>query len=137
MKDKPMKILILDDEEGILDYMSKILRLKGFDPLSALDAATAVKLFSKHRPELCLLDVHLSGSASDGVCVLEEIREIEPGAVCIMITRITDKDKVERARELGAARYLLKPIDTQELLDIVRNAAQHLRGNRFGQAFTE
>lgn len=127
MNDKPLKVLILDDEEGIVDYMGKILKLKGYDAFTAVDADQAVAVFQEHRPDICILDVHLSNSELDGVEVLEKIKEIDGEAVCIMVTRITDQEKVDRARELGALRYLLKPIDTKDLVDVVNKTAQELR----------
>ena len=127
MAEKPVKILILDDEEGIVDYMGKILELKGFESVTACEAENAVRLFQEHRPDLCLLDIHLTGSVMDGVEVLEKIKGTDEQAMCIMVTRITDKEKAARARELGASRYLLKPIDTRDLLAVVDEAAQELK----------
>ena len=127
MTDKQIKILILDDEEGIVDYMGKILKLKGYDVVTACVGEEAVRVFDEHRPDICILDVHLTNSVIDGVEVLEKIKAIEENAVCIMVTRITDQEKVDRARALGASRYLLKPIDTKDLIAVVNKTAQELR----------
>ena len=127
MADKKLKILILDDEEGIVNYMGKILMLKGYDTVTACEGNAAVRLFEEHRPDICILDVHLTDSVIDGVEVLEKIKAIDTKSVCIMVTRITDPEKVSRARELGASRYLLKPIDTKDMITVVTETAQELK----------
>ena len=59
--------------------------------------------------------------------VLEKIKGINSRAACIMVTRITDQAKVDRARELGASRYLLKPIDTKDLIAVVNKVVQEFK----------
>jgi len=130
MADQRIKVLIVDDEDGILDYMHKILDLKGYQTFVAIDANTAIAVFEEHRPDICLLDVHLSNSILDGVQVLEKFKAVDPGVECVMVTRITDEDKIKRSGELGAAGYLLKPIDTKDVLSMVNDVAAKIKERR-------
>ena len=121
---KPVKILIVDDEEGIADFSQKILRLNGFETFMAIEGGQAVRIFEEHRPEICILDVQLNFSRLSGIDVLREVKKIDPKTKCIMITRITEEYAVRESQELGAEYYLLKPLDTKEWLDVVKEVAQ-------------
>jgi len=127
MPETPIKVMVLDDEEGIVHYVHKILQLKGYQTLTAMEGTQAVALFERERPQISILDVHLSNSAIDGVEVLQKIKEIDPRAECIMLSRITDESKVTKAKELGALHYLLKPIDTKDLIAVVNEVAAAIR----------
>lgn len=120
---QPLKLLIVDDEEGIVDYTKKIYARKGFITFGATDGITAVEIFQKERPNISLIDVHMPFSLIDGIEVLKRIKDIDKNAICIMVTRITEKDKVERARLFGAAAYVLKPLEVEELDKVISETA--------------
>lgn len=124
MDAKPLKVLIVDDEEGIIDFSQKILRLNGFETFTAIEGDQAVGLFKEHRPQICILDVQLNFSRLSGIEVLQEVKRIDPSTKCIMITRITEEYAVRQSTELGAEYYLLKPLDTKEWLDVVKEVAR-------------
>lgn len=124
MADKNVKMLVVDDEEDILIETKDIFEKKGFIVFTAPDADCALDIFRKERPPVCLLDIHMPKSRLDGIGVLDEIRRIDKKSYCIMLTRITDKDKVENAKRLGANRYVLKPLDYSELLKLIDEAVK-------------
>ena len=127
MSNKSIKMLVVDDEEGIVDMAKKLFTRRGFETYVALDGATAVKIFQEQRPQINIIDIHLAYSSLDGIDVLKEIKTIDPDAVCIMVTRITDKEKVEKARELGALHYITKPLNTNQLIELVQEAEQLIK----------
>ena len=122
MSDKPIKILIVEDEPDVLEPMQEILQKKGYTTFTALESDTALAIFEKENPSVCLIDVHMPKSPLDGVGLLERIRQKSQATYCIMLTRITERDKVEEAKRLGAKRYVLKPLDYQELLGLIQEA---------------
>ena len=124
MGEQSVKILVVDDEEGILDFVQRILRFRGFETFGTMDGVEAVKIFEKERPAIVLIDVQLNDSKIDGIEVLEHIKKIAPSTVCLMITRITEPDAIDKAKTLGAEQYLLKPLDTKELLAQVADAVR-------------
>ena len=91
---QPLKLLVVDDEEGIVDFTKKFYSRKGFTTFGATDGITAVEIFQKERPQINLIDVHMPYSPIDGIETLKRIKEIDKNAICIMVTRITEKDKV-------------------------------------------
>ena len=127
MTDQPIKVLIVDDEEGIVDFLSKILELKGYTAFTAMDGPKAVAIFEAERPEISVIDVHLTCSPIDGVEVLEKIKQIEKDAICVMVTRITDQRKIRDAKAFGAKHYILKPVDAKDLVAVVEKIAQEIR----------
>ncbi len=119
---QPLKLLVIDDEPGIVDYVKKIYQRKGFLTFGATDGISAVEIFQKERPNISLIDIHMPYSPIDGVETLKKIKEIDPEACCIMVTRITEKDKVEQSKKLGAKAYILKPLELQDLDKAISNA---------------
>lgn len=112
---KQPKLLIVDDEPTIVEFTQKIYQKKGFITFGADDGITAVEIFKAERPEVNLIDVHMPFSPIDGAETLRRIKEIDKNACCIMISRVTDKKRVEACRENGASAYLLKPFELDEL----------------------
>jgi two-component system OmpR family response regulator len=119
-----LKLLIVDDEPGIVDFIQKIYQRKGFVTFGATDGIAAVDIYRKESPQISLIDVHMPYSPIDGVETLKRIRDINNNAACIMVTRITEKDKVEASRALGASAYLLKPFELEELDKAILEARQ-------------
>ena len=115
MEQAPLKLLVVDDEEGIVDFVKKIYSRKGFITFGATDGLAAVEIFQKERPQINLIDIHMPFSAIDGVETLRRIKEIDKNAICIMVTRITEKEKVEESKQRGAASYILKPLELEDL----------------------
>jgi CheY-like chemotaxis protein len=112
---QPYKLLIVDDEPGIVDLIQKIYKQKGFVAFGAGDGIAAVEIYQKERPHVTLIDVHMPYSPIDGVETLQRIKAINPTAVCIMLSRITDPDRVEASRAAGAFAYILKPMETEDI----------------------
>jgi len=130
MSEQNIKVLVLDDEEGIADFMQKILQLKGYTAFMETDGIGAVNFFKHERPDIVLIDVDLGYSEIDGVEVLKRIKEIDKNALCIMVTRITDEKAVQRSKELGAMHYLLKPLDSKDVVAAVNEAAEMIKHKR-------
>jgi DNA-binding response OmpR family regulator len=128
MDQSAIKVLVVDDEEDITYFTTRILEYEGFEAFSAVDGGEALKIFEKERPQMCIIDVHLGYSKIDGMEVLEKIKETDKNVECIMITRITDKDTIARAKELGVKDYMLKPLANEEWLAKVHAAADSIRG---------
>lgn len=121
---KQLKLLIVDDEPTIIDFIQKIYSRKGFITFGATDGITAVEIFQKERPQINLIDIHMPFSPIDGVETLRRIKEIDKDAICIMVSRITEKDKVEQSKQFGALAYLLKPFEIEDLDKTISEVAK-------------
>ncbi len=130
MSDPMVKVLVVDDEEGLADFMQRILQLKGYAAFMETDGIGAVNFFKNERPDIVLIDIDLGYSEIDGVEVLKRIKEIDKSAACIMVTRITDEESVKKSKEYGALHYLLKPLDSKDIVAAVNEAAEVIRKRR-------
>jgi len=117
-----IKILVVDDEEGIVHWVTNVYADRGFLTFAAMDGEKAVEIFKKEHPSIVLIDVHMPYSAIDGIQTLKKIKEIDKNTVCIMVTRITDNKTVEEARKLGALHYIPKPLTMDELDEAINEA---------------
>ena len=122
-----LKLLVVDDEDTIVHFTKKIFEKKGWLTFGATDGVTAVDIFQKEHPHITLIDVHMPFSPIDGVETLQKIKEIDKDAVCLMVTRITDKQKVEDSRKYGALAYLLKPLDLEDIEAAVEKAKGYIK----------
>jgi CheY-like chemotaxis protein len=127
MTDTPLKVLVVEDEEGLAHAMAGFLKLRGLDAFFTTDGVEAVKLFEEKRPEVCVMDIQLGYSKLDGLEVLEKIKQIDPTTQCVMVTRITDQESIEKARQLGAVHYLLKPLDAKDWLEVVMEVVNDIK----------
>ena len=93
----------------------------------------AVNFFKAKRPDITLIDVALGDTSISGIEVLKKIMEIDPNAVCIMLTRITDESTVARAKDLGALHYIFKPFTGEELVKLVNLAEGVVKERRASQ----
>lgn len=118
------KILIVEDERGILSFMTTVLSSNGYDVISANSGAKAITMVTSHCPDLVILDLGLPDM--DGVEVLRFIREWTHLPIIVVSARTHERDKVE-ALDLGADDYVTKPFGTSELLARIRTAIRHTR----------
>lgn len=124
--DRKIRLMILDDESSIVDYITKIFKLKGYDTFGASTAKQALEIFQEHQPDICILDIFLVDSQMDGIEVLENIRKVNKETICIMFTRITDDEKIRKANELGIFEFLVKPLDPLRLKEVIIEATQQI-----------
>lgn len=100
------KILVIDDEVGILDLVDDILYRKGHDVVLAENGRAGMKLFEQERPHVTILDFNMPGEG--GLAVLKHIRTLDPNALVIMLTGYATEEREQQARTLGAAEFLDK-----------------------------
>lgn len=102
------KILVIDDELGILDLVDDVLHRKGHEVILAENGRTGVKLFQQERPHVTILDFNMPDMG--GLAVLREIRTLNPNALVIILTGFGTEEREQQARKLGAAEFLDKSL---------------------------
>ena len=107
------KILIVDDEESIRQFLSEFFQKKGFKIFTASNGAEALRLVEIEKPAAILLDFTMKGM--DGILTLRKIREIDTEVGVVMATAVQDEQIAREALSLGAFAYVLKPFDLQYL----------------------
>ncbi len=117
----PWKVLVVDDEPGIVDVLTLGLSAEDVRVVAAGDVARALAAMERERPDLVVLDVGLPGG--DGFDVLRRIRETSDVPVVMLTARGDVRDRVT-GLESGADDYVAKPFDLDELVARIR---AHLR----------
>lgn len=118
------KVLIIEDEQNISNFISAVLTANGFDVLVAGNGAQARSVITSHCPDLIILDLGLPDM--DGCEILREVRSWSNLPVIVVSARTHEHDKVA-ALDLGADDYIEKPFGTSELLARIRTAIRHTR----------
>jgi two-component system, OmpR family, KDP operon response regulator KdpE len=116
------RVLVVDDEPGILRAVQTNLGRHEFRVDVALTGTGALETYNRVRPDLVLLDLGLPDM--DGLDVLRTIRERASTPVVVLSARGAERDKVT-ALDMGADDYLTKPFGVNELLARVRVALRH------------
>ena len=114
------KILVVDGQDDILDYMKNFLQERGYHVLTALSGEDALVIAKSERPELVLLDIKLKGM--DGIAALRHLREMNTGQKVIIVTALEDQDKMDEASRMGACDYITKPLTLDYLEHAVENS---------------
>lgn len=118
------KILVVEDEKGISNFISTVLTANDYGVITAYNGKEALAMTSSHCPDLMILDLGLPDL--DGVEVLKMVRSWTSIPVIVVSARSRERDKVE-ALDLGADDYLTKPFGSSELLARIRTALRHTR----------
>ena len=113
------KILVIDDEPGILNVVTAYLRSEGYDFRTASDGNEGLKTIHSYQPDLIILDVMLPGM--DGMEVLSQLRR-ESNAYVIMLTARSEETDKLVGLTVGADDYLTKPFSPRELMARVKAA---------------
>jgi two-component system nitrogen regulation response regulator NtrX len=118
------RILVVDDEQGIRAALGQLLEYEGYEVRAVSNAADGISEYQKWKPDLVFMDVKMGGM--DGLEALKQLRELDPVAIVVMISgHATIRTAVE-ATQLGAYEILEKPLDTDRILVMLRNALAHL-----------
>src|SRR5215510_11065340 len=117
------KILLVDDEPGMLRYIRTLLEVDDYKVETASTGEEALQRVEKGlQPDLVLLDLLMPGI--DGLQTLEQLRQVKPGVKVVMLSCVSDTRKVVQAIRLGAHDYLTKPFQKAEL-DAVQTVIEH------------
>lgn len=115
-----MKILLVDDEPDILEFVGYNLEKEGFKVKTANNGEEAVEKAKKHRPHLILLDVMMPGMDGIETCdVLRKIPELEHTLIAFLTARGEDYSQVA-GFEAGADDYITKPIKPKVLISRIK-----------------
>ena len=119
------RVLIVDDEKGMRDFLGIMLRKEGYAVSQAESAEKASDLISRGEFDLVISDISMPGQS--GLEVLRQAKAAGPDTPVIMITAYASTESAVEALKLGAYDYIIKPFDVDELKIIVRNALEKRR----------
>jgi two-component system, OmpR family, alkaline phosphatase synthesis response regulator PhoP len=120
------KILVIDDEPGILKLISAYLKPEGYEVLTASDGESGLKSARAFKPDLILLDIMLPGL--DGIDLLARLRRESDVYVILLTARTEETDKVV-GLTVGADDYVTKPFSPRELVARIKAALRRIKAS--------
>jgi len=121
------KILVVDDEQDLLDFVKLRLEAHNYTVVTASDGVEALEIFKKEKPDLVLLDILMP--KLDGFQVCQALKN-DPLTADIPVIMLTAKDRVEdikKAKHIGANGYLIKPFDAATLLFDIKEQLEKVK----------
>ncbi len=133
MTRNPLKrVLVVDDEPMIVSLLSTVLREKGWDVTEARSGTDGIDQLDRARFDVILTDLVMPGDS--GIDLLRAAKEIHPDVEVILMTGYATADTAIEAMRNGAFHYIMKPLKTEEVVNLVEKAysqRQLQRENRF------
>jgi DNA-binding NtrC family response regulator len=114
------RVLIVDDEERFRTTMCKLLSVKGLYASTAGSGQEALEKIAQETFDVLILDIRMPDMG--GLEVLSEVKKIDPSVEVIIMTGYASVDTAREIMKFGAYDYLLKPYDTDQLLEKIENA---------------
>lgn len=115
-----IRVLIVDDEYQLLEAFKKKLSKEGMEVFTATNGQEAISIIKQEALDIGLFDIKLPDT--DGVSLLEKLREMQPTVEVIMLTGYASVDTAIRSMKLGAYDYLTKPVKLSELHTVILKA---------------
>ncbi len=115
-----IRVLLVDDEATLLEYLSKRLLRQGHTVKATFSGEEAIEVAKQEHFDVAVVDLKMPGI--DGVETQARLREIQPFLQCIVLT---GHGSIESALESGhkdAFQYLLKPVDYENLVAVIKEA---------------
>ena len=114
------RILVADDERGICDAFAAFLTAEGHEPIIVSNGKLAVQAVREKKPAVAFIDVQMPGG--DGLSALEEIKDIAPEMPVIVMTAFGTLETARQAIDLGAFDYLGKPVELEQVRELLKRA---------------
>jgi DNA-binding response OmpR family regulator len=116
------RILIVEDEEGLLDGLSHNFKFEGYEVLTAKTGTEGLKIALKQKPDCVILDIMLP--EKDGFTVLKELRQRHRDIPVLVMTARNFEADILKGFDLGTDDYVTKPFGIKELMARVRRLIQ-------------
>lgn len=116
------KILVIEDDPGIITFLKTTLSAEGYDVITAANGKSALSVISSHCPDCILLDLGLPDM--DGGEIIASVRGWTQMPIVVISARSMEQDKAA-ALDAGADDYITKPFGAVELLARIRTALRH------------
>ncbi len=124
------RVLVVDDEAGMRDFLTLLLEGEGYEVATAADGREALRIFEERPADLVISDVRMP--KMDGVALLGGLRQRDPSLPVILVTAHASADSAIQAMKLGAVDYITKPFQVAEI-KLVLSRALAARSQGAGQ----
>lgn len=123
--DLPGKILLVDDEKEFVHTLAERLETRGLSSAMAYEGEQALAMVAADEPEVMVLDLRMPGM--QGMEVLRRVKRDHPDVQVVILTGHGSEADRELAEELGAFDYLQKPVNINQLVDVMKAAYLKLK----------
>jgi FixJ family two-component response regulator len=113
-------IHIVDTDPATCEALSVLFRLEGFQTVFSVEAGHFIASLSRRRPDVVVVNLQLGEDS--GLALLRRVKSMRTGTPVFMLSEAPQIDAAVTAMKLGAADVITKPIDTEHLLTVVRDA---------------
>jgi DNA-binding response OmpR family regulator len=117
------KILIVDDDPTLVDFLKLLLESEGYETKDATDGEMALREIAAFQPEVVLLDYMMPNM--DGLDVLRHVSKNHATSFVVMLTGKGSEEVAVECMKAGAVDYVLKPFDNERLLSVIRAAFRY------------
>ena len=124
-KIRDITVLVAEDEKQVLDPMVEYLQLFFEHVYIARDGLNAYRLYESKKPDIIISDIHMPHM--DGLTMIEKIRKKDKQTKIIIITAHSEKEKLMQAIELHLVKYLIKPVQSDLLKELLFSLVAELR----------
>ena len=114
-----LKILIVEDEQAVREFLVKTFDMIGYITLAASTGKEALEIFEAQHPQAIFLDLMLPDK--DGLEVLKEIKTKDPNNIVIVVSSKTEDKIIKKAKDLGAIEYITKPFFRESIRSALSN----------------
>ncbi|MEZ4710555.1 MAG: response regulator transcription factor [Caldilineaceae bacterium] len=133
MSEKKSRILVVEDEDLLLELLTRTLQTSGYEVLTAKNGIDALELAIENEVDLILLDVMMP--RMNGFTFCEEVRKLSDVPI-IMLTALNRPDDVARGLQLGADEYITKPFSFRELNVRIQSILRRVSWNKGSNNFS-
>ncbi len=120
-----LKLLVVDDEVDVCDFVKNFFKERNFEVSVAYDGKEALSIVKSINPDIILLDIKMP--VMDGIEALKAIRKKDSTKKVIIITAVEDVEKAEEAKHHGVTEYITKPLLLEQLERTVLTVAEQIK----------
>lgn len=123
MMNDSKRILVVDDDRGMVETLCDILELHGWETFRGYDGESAVALAAEHEVDLLLMDIRMP--RLNGVEAFHAIRAQREQAKAVLMTAYAPEETLSQAERVGVVHVLRKPLDVAELVSVLNDVEQN------------
>lgn len=121
-ENKDIRVLLIDDEQTLLEYLAKRLLREGFTVKVTFSGEEAMQVAAEEDYDVAVVDLKMLGM--DGTETQRRLKEIQPNLQCIVLTGHGCVESAQESGQENAYHYLLKPVEFESLMQTIRDAYQ-------------
>ena len=116
-EEKTVKAVVVDDEKGIVDLLSRILERIGVETIKAYDGEAALELIQKDKPDIVFSDIYMP--KLNGLALLKKLKALDKKMPVIIFTGYEHYKQMTEMLEVKPDNFLSKPLDVREIIEIM------------------